>query len=135
MQEGPSDFIKFLHSDGTRGNGALTPTDVALGGFHTVESKWLIWEGSVAPVEAGWLRYCAHDRSAWKVRVRCRLSHVVHNSRHIDIWFVHQRDDGSGSYEDSRMGFLDWEGNKWIASIQMVAEPFPAAPKFELRHA
>jgi hypothetical protein len=133
MQEGSSDHIKFLSPDGAHSNSSLTPTDVTLGGFHTVESKWLVWEGSTTPAEAGWLHYRAHDRSAWKVRVHCRLSHVVHNSRHIDTWFLHQRDDGSDSYEDGRMGFLDWEGNKWIASIQMVSEPFPASPKFELR--
>jgi hypothetical protein len=133
MVEGPSEHIEFLHPDGTRSKGALTQTDVVLGGFHTTESRWVVWEGEGPRTETGWIHYCAHDRSARRVRAHCRLSLVVHNSRHIDAWFEHQHGDGSGSHEDSRMSFLDWEGNKWIATIQMVCEPFPASPKFELK--
>ena len=31
------------------------------------------------------------------------------------------------------LNFLDWQGNKWTATVQTVHEPFPAAPKFILK--
>ena len=132
MQEGLAGQIAFLGPDCIHRHAALTPTDITLGGLHTVESLWLLWEGLTPASEAERIRYFAHDRSIWWARVHCRWRHERH-LRKIDVWFEHERDNGGGIHFGEDLNFLDWQGNRWTATVQTVHEPFPAAPKFILR--
>ncbi len=132
MIEGFSDRLEFLGTDGVYWRARLTHTEVILGGFQTVNPKWLTWDGVSPRAEIDWIEYLGHDREVWRARVHCRLSHVVRNGRHIDTWFEHVRSDSAARHEASRMSFLDWQGKKWIATVQLVVEPFPAAPRFRL---
>src|SRR5262245_45745319 len=133
MHEGIAGQIEFLGPDCIHRHGALTPTDLTLAGLHTVDSRWLVWEGPAPSSELDRICYFAHDRSVWWVKVYCRGIHAL--PRQIETWFEHERDNGANKYTSKTMRFLDWEGNKWIATIQTVNEPFPAAPKFILARA
>lgn len=130
MHEGISGQIEFLGPDHIHRHGALTPTDITLGGLHTVDIKWLVWEGLAPSSERERICYFAHDRSVWWVKVRCQR--LPPPAREIRAWFEHERDDGRDRHTGETMCFLDWQGNKWIATIQTVREPFPAAPRFHL---
>lgn len=130
MREGLSGQIEFLSPDRIRRHGALTPTDVTLGGLHTVDVKWLVWQGLAPSCEHEKICYVAHDRSVWCVKVCCQRTSQP--SRHIETWFEHERGNGADTHVADSMRFLDWEGNGWIATIQAVHGPFPAPPRFHL---
>ena len=135
MNEGLSDHIEFLGPDGAHRNGALTPTDIKFG-VHTVDSEWLIWEAHAPRTQIEKIYYFAHDRSVWWAKVHCHWDHINHNGKqHIGTWFEHERDNGQDNHDDPNIGFLDWEGNRWIATIQTAVSPFPVAPHFLLKRA
>lgn len=130
MREGLAGQIEFLGPDRIRRHGALTPTDVTLGGLYTVDVKWLVWEGLSPSSEHERICYVAQDGRVWWVRVRCQRT--SHPPQHIETWFEHEREGGTDSHASKSLRFFDWEGSGWVATIQAVGAPLPSPPKFHL---
>lgn len=137
MQEGLTNQIEYIGSDGIARFASLENTDVSgplTPWQKTIDPWWIVQENESRREERfEWLIYLTQDGSEWKSKVHCKfVRNPPPHGEYISAWIEHKRVTGSGNHDSEGIIFLDWNRHAWLATIGKVSHPFPAQPMFFL---
>jgi hypothetical protein len=139
MTDGPASRIEYLAVDRVPRYASINEVRLEFAGAS--DPWWHIEhrDDSAANANVEWIDYLTRDLSMWKAKVFTNLiipweEAVIFGKAGTNLAEVrldHRQLPSGGSRDSNGIVFLDWDGNRWLATLPNIE--LPAIPQFILR--